>query len=124
MLIIKKEQVKMFEDAAKQAFEDRMVMHLNRYFPEQCAKIGEKGVRDSISEAVKRTQELGLYMEYDIERYLNHMYALGFDFEKRYSYVQEIFSDPDIEKEELMDILGKRTEIELAAHSDTREVPK
>jgi hypothetical protein len=115
MLTIRKEQFRVFEEIEKKKFDDHMVRHLNNFFPEKCAELKEEGMRASIEKAVSKTRNLGLKMEYDIERFLNHMYALGFDFDTspNYPWVKEILSDPDVDPSELMDILSERSRQEL-----------
>ena len=115
MLIIRKEQMAAFEGEARRGFEERMLAHLRKYFPERCSEMGEDGVRDSIREAIQRTGKLGLALEYDIERYLNHMFALGLDFDTNpaYPWVKEVLSDPEIHSSALMDVLSDRTKEEL-----------
>ncbi len=122
MLIIRKEQFRTFEKIAEKQFEDRMVVHLQKYFHEKCSEVGEEGVRGSIEKAVFRTRELGLKMEYDIERFLNHMYTLGFDFDTnlKFPWAEEVFSDPDVDPSELMDILSERTQRELEQEEERK----
>jgi hypothetical protein len=109
--------MEVFKEAARRAFEERASAHLERCFPERCAELGEEGVQASIRDAVERSHRLGLVFEYDIERYLNHMYALGFDFDSNpaYPWVQELLSDASLEPAELMDVLSERTQQELDA---------
>lgn len=119
MLIIRKEQMEVFEQAARIAFEERMIAHLRKSFPKKCDDIGDEGVRASIQDAVDRTRKLGVALEYDIERYINHMYALGFDFDTNpdYCWVKQILSDPAIDPSDLMEVLSERTQQELEKHA-------
>jgi hypothetical protein len=123
VLKIRAEQMEVFKEAARRAFEERATAHLERCFPERCTELGEEGVRASIRDAVERSQRLGLVFEYDIERYLNHMYALGFDFDSNpaYPWVQELLSDTSLEPAVLMDVLSERTQQELDAREAETE---
>jgi hypothetical protein len=115
--------MEVFKEAARRAFEERAITHLERCFPERCAELGEEGVQASIRDAVERSHRLGLVFEYDIERYLNHMYALGFDFDSNpaYPWVQELLSDASLEPAVLMDVLSERTQQELDAREAEAE---
>jgi hypothetical protein len=46
MLTLREEQVAVFGPLGKKALEDRMLEHLNRFFPEQCKALSEPKLRD------------------------------------------------------------------------------
>ena len=40
--------------AAEISFEERMVQHLFEHFPDECAELGDRGVREMVGEGVRR----------------------------------------------------------------------
>ncbi len=58
-----------------------MVLHLETFFPERAAELGEKGVRDAIELGQSKAAKYDIYTERDVCKFLSFMFALGFDFD-------------------------------------------
>ncbi len=82
MFKIRREQMAAFSGAARQSFEDRMVVHLNRFFPAQCEALGESEVRIVISYGIRRAREYGVKAERDVCKYVDIMFTFGRDFDR------------------------------------------
>ncbi len=67
--------------AAAKDFEDRMVVHLNKFFPEQCEALGEPGTREEIRNGIDRAARYGIETERDVCKYIDLMFAFGRDFD-------------------------------------------
>ena len=81
MLTIRKEQMAALGAAQVKKFEDRMVTHLQKHFPEQCKKLGPK-LRELVAYGIERAGSYGIVAERDVSRYIDIMLAFGRDFDK------------------------------------------
>jgi hypothetical protein len=81
MLTIRKEQIKAFEEVAMRQFIDDMIIHVNKYFPEECGKLGEEQLRNHLVWIIPRAKKYGLEAERDLCRYLNLSIIYGKDFD-------------------------------------------
>lgn len=82
MLKIRKEQNDEFAKAALKRFEESMVVHLNKFFPEECNLLGADGTREAIRYAVERAAGYGIVSERDVCIYTDVMFVFGRDFDK------------------------------------------
>ena len=82
MLTIRKEQLAVFGPLGKKAFEDRMLEHLNKCFPEQCKALGEPKLRETIQYGTQRAASYRITSERDVCKYIDLMILYGRDFDK------------------------------------------
>lgn len=81
MLTIRKEQFAEIGQRLANRWEDTMVFHLATFFPERSAELGERGVRDAIALGQKKAAKYDIFTERDVCKFLNFMFAFGFDFD-------------------------------------------
>ena len=110
MLVIRHAQMQAFSLAAIRQFERRALEHVRGCFPGSYEALGEEGARASISWGVEKARGYGLSEEYDVLRFINLMFALGFDFDEdpAYAWAAEILRDPDWSPGARMDMLTAR----------------
>jgi hypothetical protein len=96
MFKIRAAQVKAFEQAARKDFEDRMVLHLNEFFPDECRAMGEAALREMIRYGIGRAASHGIIMEPDVCKYLTLMMAYGrdFDCDPNHPWASAVLNDP------------------------------
>ena len=82
MLKIRKEQNDELAKAAVKRFEDWMVVHLNKFFPDHCKALGEDGTREAIQYAIKCAAGYEIVSERDVCKYTDLMFTFGRDFDK------------------------------------------
>lgn len=77
-------------------FEDRMVVHLGKFFPKHCEALGETKVREAVHEGIRRAGGYGIVAERDVCKYIDLMFAFdrGFDKDSRYPWAARILTDP------------------------------
>jgi hypothetical protein len=99
MLHIRPEQMKVLDDHMVRKFEDLMVTHLNKYFPEHCKNLGEDGTRKSVRQAIKHAGSYGIVSERDICVYIDVMFEFGRNFDKnpRLPWASKILNDEVLE---------------------------
>lgn len=66
---------------AEKAFEDRTYAHINRYFPNHCALLGEAQVRRVINEGWRKATTYGFTAECCVRTYIEFMCLLGSGFD-------------------------------------------
>lgn len=82
MLTIRKEQLAVFGPVGKKAFEDRVVVHLKKVFPEKAEALGEPKVRETIQYGAQRAASYRITSERDVCKYIDLMVFYGRDFDK------------------------------------------
>ncbi|MCP4343092.1 MAG: hypothetical protein GY799_30515 [Desulfobulbaceae bacterium] len=99
MLIIRKEQIDELSKVAVKRFEDWMVVHLNKFFPDHCKALGEDGVRETIQYGIKRGAIYELVSERDVCKYTDLMFAFGRDFDQdtELQWTSEILNDESLQ---------------------------
>jgi hypothetical protein len=82
MLTIRKEQIAVFGPLGKKVFEDRMLTHLKKVFPEQSESLGEPKLRETVQYGTQRAAAYGIVSECDVCKYIDLMILYGRDFDK------------------------------------------
>jgi len=82
MFTIRKEQMAAFGPLGKKAFEDRVVDHLKRAFPQQSEALGEEKMRETIHYGTQRAAAYRITAERDVCKYIDLMVLYGRDFDK------------------------------------------
>jgi hypothetical protein len=97
MLIIRKEQMQVFEEAAVRGFESRMVEHLKKEFPKQSEAMGDAAVREVVRRGREKAATYGFAGERSIRLYLQLMLTLGsgFDEDPQLPWAAEVLRKQD-----------------------------
>jgi hypothetical protein len=92
MLTIRPQQMQKFSESALKRFEETMLVHLKKFFPDFCEASGEPEVREFIQYGIKRAASYQVTSERDVSRYIDLMVSLGADFDndKQLSWAGEI----------------------------------
>lgn len=92
MLTIRNAQMAVFSRAEIKKFEDRMVIHLKKFFPRQCEALGEAQLRETIQYGIKRAAGYGITSKPDVYKYVDLMVVLGrdFDTDRRFPWASKI----------------------------------
>jgi hypothetical protein len=95
MLTIRKEQMAVFGPLGKKAFEDRMIVHLKKVFPEKFEALGEPKLRETIQYGTQRAAAYKIISERDVCKYIDLMIFFGRDFDKdaNLSWAQSILQN-------------------------------
>ncbi len=98
MLVIRKEQMDVLDQYMLNTFENLLVDHLNRYFPEKCGELGEEGLRETIRYGIKRAEDYGIVIEHQVSLYINLMFMFNRDFDQdpALPWASEILLDPSL----------------------------
>lgn len=98
MLIIRDEQMKVFEEVALRSYEDEMVQHIKQFTPRHSEIIGEPAVRQVIRKGIEQAKEYGLTNRGPVRFYIELMFMLGsyFDTDPQYPWAEEILTNSEI----------------------------
>jgi len=118
MMTIQRKQFDAIGKRLAVRWEDTMVTHLETFFPERCAELGEKGVREAIALGQTRAAKYDIFSERDVCKYLNFMFALGFDFDTdpEYPWANQILTNAALIRSHV-----KMHLLEQAANGDLEE---
>lgn len=95
MLIIRKEQKEVLAKAAKNVFEERMLVHLKKFFPKHYEALGEDNTRELITYGIERAATYDIITERDVCKYIDLMISFGLEFDKddNLPWAVKIFND-------------------------------
>lgn len=82
MLTIRKEQAAVFAEASRMDFENRMVPHVRKFFPDHYAALQEEKTRQLIQFGIERAATHGIVNECDVCKFIDLMIAFGPGFER------------------------------------------
>ncbi len=82
MLVIRKSQMKVFEQVAAQRFEAGLLDHLRTFFPEHAAALGATQLGRVVRYGMQRAESRGLQTERGLYLYLALMFMLGSAFDE------------------------------------------
>jgi hypothetical protein len=86
MVTIRRDQMQAFSEAAAKSFEDRMVVHVGEFFPEQVRALGEPGTREAIRLGIGRAARHDIGREVNVCRFIDIMFAMGARFDEDPAY--------------------------------------
>ncbi len=81
MLTIRKDTMAVMGDAMAARFEDRVLTHLQKFFPAKCKTMGEPLVRQHIQAGISRAARYECTTEQNIVRYIDLMFLIRPDFD-------------------------------------------
>jgi hypothetical protein len=96
MLTISRTQMEALSRAFVESFRERAAAHVAKAFPEAAACLGDSSVHASVDEAIAQAGKYGIETEFDIVRFLNLIYRLGFAFYKdpKHDWAVALLTDP------------------------------
>jgi hypothetical protein len=86
MLKIKSTQLRVFSDALRADFVDRMRHHLPNFFPQKCREMGDSGLRAFIEDGIDRAALYRIDTDYGVCLYLYVMMRFGSRFDEDASF--------------------------------------
>jgi hypothetical protein len=98
-MIIRRDQIDAFDEAAARGFEDRMLARIAKYFPKHPKLLGDEPLRLLVALALKKAAGYDFTTERNVALYLDLMCLLGssFDTDPQMPWAAEILADPSFE---------------------------
>lgn len=99
MLVIRRDQMQVFQAAALRSFEDEMVAHLAEFSPPLFKAVKEPQLRKAIRLGIARASDYGITFRGPVRLYLELMLLFGshFDTDPQYPWASEVLADQDSE---------------------------
>ena len=97
MLVIRQEQMEVFQAEARRTFEDAMVAHLAAFSPQLHRAVGDAALRSAVQLGMTKAASYGFDQRGPVRLYLELMLLFGsrFDTDPQYPWASEILSDRD-----------------------------
>jgi hypothetical protein len=91
-VIIRAEQMKSFEQAARRQFEEEMMAHSKKFSPPLCEVIGDDQLRLALRSAITRAEGYGFTYRGPVRLFIEMMFLCGsgFDTDPQYPAVGEV----------------------------------
>lgn len=127
LMTISYEQMRILDMNSARYFEDRMVKHIARVFPDQYQKMGETGARKAIRDGIVKAGFYKIKSERDIALFIDLMVGVDpeFDTLEKMQWAREILLNEKYSAKSRMDILYYQLpykEAELQSASKANEV--
>jgi len=86
-----------FREVLAANFEVRVLKHLNRCFPRECASLEEPALTQLVRNSVRRADHYGFVNERDVCKYVDLALLFGSDFDTdpKLDWAQTILGSPD-----------------------------
>src|SRR5579862_4235129 len=95
VLIIRQAQMDIFAAAARERFMSEMVDHVKTYFPSLHKKLGDAGLRDTLTETVRKAKTYGFSTRRDVCKFINVAMMFGPDFDRSLPLFPTILAGPE-----------------------------
>lgn len=98
MLIIRREQIEILSQYMYKQFEDRMLIHLKKFFPDKYEALEKTKIKKLIRKGIKQASEYEIITERDVCKFIDLMFVLGKNFDKnsKISWANEILCDKSL----------------------------
>ena len=99
MLKIRAEQMAVLEAYMTRQFENKMIVHLRKNFPNETQESSENELRSFTQVGIRQAKGYGVELEKDIQGYLEMMmiYGIDFDANPKTAWAGEILRTKDID---------------------------
>src|SRR3954466_5305786 len=99
MLIVRKEQMAMFEAHLGQRFRNQVRKHVRQEFPEQTKGLTDPAIDKRIADATERARLYEIGTERDITLFVDLVFLLGANFEqeRKMAWAKKILVDSSME---------------------------
>ncbi len=112
MIILRNEQLKVFQRYALNQYENKLVEHIKNFVPKSYKIIGEVAIRKIITTGMEQAGKYGFTYKGPIRYYLDLMFLFGsyFDTDPQYAWFQKILSNSEItDQMKKVDLLYENT---------------
>ncbi len=111
MLVIKKNQIEVFEKVMFTQFEDKMVGYLRSYHSNRLEHENDQEIRLLIRDGVKKAKEYGVATEWDACRFIQLLVIYGPQCDENNENIGSILEDESISGTSKMNAIFKKLEI-------------
>jgi hypothetical protein len=125
VLVIRKAQERALGRAL---FDNWILVHVGRYFPEHCAALRSAGVSAVVTEAVAAARQLGFEGDSEVTRFvdLTFMFGPGFHHGERWPWARRALDDKTLSepRQRMERLYGDALDYLRAAAGSTRDLDR
>jgi len=99
-MVIRSEQMSALQEGSTLSFEDRVFAHVRDSFAEDVKRLGERGTRERISEAISTASSYGFSTERNLVFYVDLTFVFGADYDGRLSWARSVLTDAAVTDED------------------------
>lgn len=98
MLVIRKEQIAVFEEIAQKNFERELADHIRKFIPKHAEAVGNDQINETVGLGIERAREYGFTNRGPVQFYIEMMCLFGCDFDTdpQLPWAQAILKDDAI----------------------------
>lgn len=111
MLVIRREQMELFEGAMRRRLRSDALAELQAKRPRLAQQLGAEALSQWVIEAERRIDEFDGILNRDLKRYGLLMADFGRDFQSRHAWAAAVIADPEVPGPSKLDVL----EVDAAA---------
>ena len=108
MLTIRQDQLAVFSQLEVQRFEEWMVVHLKKFFPQRCRAAGTAEIRELVRYGIERAEAHGFTAKREACKYIDLMMVFGRDFDNdpRFPWASSILSKKRLPAPKMQSLQG------------------
>jgi hypothetical protein len=117
MIVIRREQMKAFEQYVLEGYIERCAARIAVDFPERSAALGDQGTVDLVRAGVARAALYRVESEGAVDRFIDLMVAIAPDFESdpRCAFAKHILDDDGLDDTFKMDLIYEKGGFDFGA---------
>jgi len=113
MLKIRMEQMEAFQRDAAQRLEQRALVHVTEFFPEDIARLGDAGAKEFVRDGISRAHAFEFFEEADVYKFIDLLITMGSDFDVKFNWAKQILGERESSPEDRMKRLLACADAEL-----------
>ena len=109
MLIIRQAQMAALDAYSRDAFRERMLLHLTKDFPARAVELGPKGIRRLVDASIDKGADYRIASEDDLQAFVDLMVELGpeFDEEPAMDWARQILTRTSLSGQAKVELIRK-----------------
>jgi hypothetical protein len=121
VLTIRAEQMETLRTAPERQFVGDIETYLHDAAPETCKSMGREAIREAAELALAKGREYGIGGQFDVLRYVNFMFILGFDFDTSLDWARQILLDRRFAPETRLEMIDEELDRQESEAEEDRE---
>ena len=96
MLKLRAEQMQALAQVPRREYQKKMVAHAQKFFPDECAKIGAPNLEKFVQNGIAKADGYGIEDRPDVAKFLNLQFVFGPEFDRKCAWASEILGNDSI----------------------------
>jgi hypothetical protein len=96
MLKLRVEQMQVLAQVPQREYQKNMMLHAQKFFPEECTKIGALNLEKFIQDGIAKADGYGIDDRADVAKFLNLQFVFGPEFDHECAWASEVLGNVSI----------------------------